>query len=156
MRRQQCVPIKESGDTKAIRKRLPPESKGEFLLNVLTHDSDDQTESYNALTEREDEPEEELNVSSSQRKKFSQKNTDFASFQENILEEKSAENGTAHLRALARENPNIKHLTCHVTIDIHKKKWTIIVSYGGATEDMKLAICFHHIYEGVLTVSISM
>jgi hypothetical protein len=28
------------------------------------------------------------------------------------------------LRALARENPNIKHLTCHVTIDIHKKKWT--------------------------------
>jgi len=62
----------------------------------------------------------------------SQKNTDFASFQENILEEKSAENGTAHLRALARENPNIKHLTCHVTIDIHKKKWTIIVSYGGA------------------------
>ena len=83
------------------------------------------------------------------------KNTDFASFQENILEEKSAENGTAHLRALARENPNIKHLTCHVTIDIHiKKKWTFIVSYGGATEDMKLAICFRHVY-GLLTVSIS-
>ena len=81
------------------------------------------------------------------------KNTDFASFQENILEEKSAENGTAHLRALARENPNIKHLTCHVTIDIHKKKWTFIVSYGGATEDMKLAICFRFVYEGVLTVS---
>ena len=25
-----------------------------------------------------------------------------------------------------------------------QKKWTIIVSYGGATEDMKLAICFRH------------
>ena len=23
-----------------------------------------------------------------------------------------------------------------------QKKWTFIVSYGGATEDMKLAICF--------------
>ena len=27
-----------------------------------------------------------------------------------------------------------------------QKKWTIIVSYGGATEDMKLAICFRHEY----------
>jgi len=27
-----------------------------------------------------------------------------------------------------------------------QKKWTIIVSYGGATEDMKLAICFRHVY----------
>ena len=36
-----------------------------------------------------------------------------------------------------------------------QKKWTIIVSYGGATEDMKLAICFRHEYIGLLTVSIS-
>jgi len=35
-----------------------------------------------------------------------------------------------------------------------QKKWTVIVSYGGATEDMKLAICFRHVY-GLLTVSIS-
>ena len=27
-----------------------------------------------------------------------------------------------------------------------QKKWTFIVSYGGATEEMKLAICFRHEY----------
>jgi len=113
----------------------------EFLRETRTHqndetqeenyDSDDQTESYNALTEGEDEPEEESTVlaaslmpditiqdevelthkkaenASFQRKNLAEnKNPDFASFQKNFLEETSAQNGKNFLEETSAQNGN--------------------------------------------------
>ena len=58
-------------------------------------------------------------------------------------------NNTSIQKSQRRRKPINPSRVYDVNQSMHReealKKWTIIVSYGGATEDMKLAICVHHI-----------